>query len=265
MKTEEKKATKKRSRKTSLPQDRVFIEKTKDYSMFNFADENRNLDLKHVQNLVESIKEKNLIQSNPIIVDSKMTILDGQHRFEALKIMDLPIYYKVDDKFEISDISRINTVSKKWDLNDYLKHYVSQKYSEYIELNKFVAEYDVNIYSAIGLLSGRTSQPNAELIKKFKTGTFIVKDYDNAVDILEKRDDFEKYSDKFYTSKTFLNALSKLIKQSNYDHERMLDKIELQPRSFVKCTNVESYLEMFEEIYNYRSKKKEALVQEVMG
>lgn len=234
----------------------VEILRTRNYDMFKLSEENRGVDIRHVQSLVNSIQKKNLLSSYPIIVNSNYEIMDGQHRFKAAEMLEKSIYYRVDDNFEPEHIARINTVNKKWALDAYMKHYVAKSNKEYEQTNVFVTKRGVNIYSAVGLLSGRTAQPNNELINKFKNGEFVVKDYEYAVKVVEMRDDFSEFSDDFYKSKTFLNALSRLAKAPEYNHQKMLKKISEKPRAFKKCNTVSQYLEMLTEIVNYRSKKQ---------
>lgn len=232
------------------------IQKTTDYGRFKFSEENRDLDLKHVQELINSITEKNLLSSNPIIVNSKMEIMDGQHRYEAAKFLETTLYFKEDNNFKPNDIARINTVNRKWQLEDYLKHFRSQGNGEYAALDNFIHQYNVNIYSAIGLLSGRTAQPNNELVSRFKDGKFVVKDYEHAIHVLTIRNDFGNYSTDFYKSKMFLNVVSKLVKDPDYSHQKMIAQIQNQSRAFVKCTTVIQYLEMLTELYNYHVRKE---------
>lgn len=233
------------------------IQKTTEYGRFKFSEENRDLDLKHVQELINSITEKNLLSSNPIIVNSKMEIMDGQHRYEAAKFLETTLYFKEDNNFKPNDIARINTVNRKWQLEDYLKHFRSQGNGEYAAIDNFIHQYNVNIYSAIGLLSGRTAQPNNELVSRFKDGKFVVKDYEHAIHVLTVRNDFGNYSTDFYKSKMFLNVVSKLVKDPEYNHQKMITQIQNQSRAFVKCTTVIQYLEMLTEIYNYRVRKEQ--------
>ncbi|MEK6878376.1 MAG: ParB/Srx family N-terminal domain-containing protein, partial [Nanoarchaeota archaeon] len=72
------------------------IEKTTDYKMFKKLKGNRNIYKPHLNGLIQSIQEENLLQYNPITINSDMEIVDGQHRLEAAKILKLDIYYLVN-------------------------------------------------------------------------------------------------------------------------------------------------------------------------
>ena len=69
------------------------IKVTRDYSLFKKLDGNR--DVKKKNALVKSITEFDLTNYSPIIVTDDFRIVDGQHRFEACKELNLPIYFIV--------------------------------------------------------------------------------------------------------------------------------------------------------------------------
>ncbi len=47
-----------------------------------------------------------------------------------------------------------------------------------------------------------------------------------------------------------------LFKKPQYNHSEMLHKMKLQPTAMVDCANVSQYLDIMEQIYNYRRSKK---------
>jgi hypothetical protein len=57
-------------------------------------------------------------------------------------------------------------------------------------------------------------------------------------------------------TKHFVVAIKKMIDSGNYNHEEMVRKINMQPRSIVRCIDSSQYLQMFEEVYNYKSQNK---------
>ena len=57
-----------------------------------------------------AIKKNNLLRVNPIIVDRKMNVIDGQHRLEACKILKEGIYYMLDDHISQADIAALTTL-----------------------------------------------------------------------------------------------------------------------------------------------------------
>lgn len=67
--------------------------KTKEYHKFSFISTNRDINLSHVKNIMESIVEHGLLEE--ITCNENYEIIDGQHRFKALQKLDLPITAKI--------------------------------------------------------------------------------------------------------------------------------------------------------------------------
>ena len=79
------------------------VYKTNNYDIFKLMPNNRNVNLTHVGRLKLSFKEMYLI--SPIIVNSRMEIIDGQHRLHAAKELNLPIYYIIVDGYAVSVVT----------------------------------------------------------------------------------------------------------------------------------------------------------------
>ena len=83
-----------------------------------------------------------------------MEIIDGQHRFQALKELNWPIMYYVDDAVTGADLITINNTQKNWGMLDYIHYYASLGNVTFKTLEKVVKAYDEFplkvILSAIG-------------------------------------------------------------------------------------------------------------------
>lgn len=77
---------------------------TTDYSLFKILPFNRPLIPKYIQKLVTSIQEKNTLSYNPLLVNKKMEVIDGQRRLKAAEILSLPIFYLVLDEAGLREI-----------------------------------------------------------------------------------------------------------------------------------------------------------------
>ena len=96
------------------------IQKTQDYTLFRRIKGNRNVSQPHVKRLLEAIKnDPKTITYNPIVVNSKMEVIDGQHRLEAIKKVDLPVYYIIVDDLRLETVQKLNSGSKMWSPMDY--------------------------------------------------------------------------------------------------------------------------------------------------
>lgn len=90
------------------------IKRTKFYDMFKFKKENREVNYNKVLSLKSKLLEDGR-QIMPIICNSNMEIIDGQHRFEALKELNWEISYYIDDAITSKDLISINNTQKSWD------------------------------------------------------------------------------------------------------------------------------------------------------
>ena len=64
---------------------------TKKYGVFNISELNRIIKVSNVNVIKNSILAEG--QQKPIVVDDKMFIIDGQHRYTALKELNLPVEF----------------------------------------------------------------------------------------------------------------------------------------------------------------------------
>lgn len=236
------------------------LHKTTDYNIFQFVNSNREVKIKDVTHLANKILEKNLLMSNPINVkhakNGKLDIMEGQHRLSAVKLIHewtgqrLPLYFIVDNNFEVNDIASINSTRKKWAPIDYVEHFIKEGKEDYKILKDFSKRYGISINNAIGLLSGRTSNPNTSLIKQFQTGEFVASDLDHATKVMNMLKDFQKYDIKSFASKTFLSVLSKVVLLVNYDHKLVKEKLADRYRLFRGCVTINDYIETWDKFYN---------------
>jgi len=67
----------------------------------------------------------------------------------------------------------------------------------------------------------------------------------------------KQYFPKGYNKAIFVRAMVKIFsKKSEFDFNQFLHKVELRPGMIHLCGSVELYIEMIEEIYNYKRRDK---------
>lgn len=106
---------------------------TTNYSQFQRLLGNRDVNEKRVQSIVDSIQKYGYI-SNPIIVNEKMEVIDGQGRVEALKRLGLPIEYRVIQGIGIEECWAMNLKPGNWSTMAYAKSYAERGWVDYIRL-----------------------------------------------------------------------------------------------------------------------------------
>jgi len=227
------------------------ILKTSDHDLFTSFTSNREIDEKHVAQLVKSITSRNLLHINPILVDSKMRIIDGQHRLEAARILKTDIYYIVSDDVDRLDISKLNSNQKNWNAMDYINFWTLEGVPEFLKLSKFLNTYpDLKVSVVLTIISSKFTRNTSAT----KEG---VLDVDNinfghqvaqALAVLN-----QKYQHLFIYDSRFPVALGRAMKDDNFSLDTFIKRIDLNPRAFVRCTTTKESYKMIQEIYNYRT------------
>jgi hypothetical protein len=98
------------------------IYRSHDYGQFKFLIKNRAINNPNVTKLVEENRKKFNLHNYPIIVTRRFQIIDGQHRFEASKIIKSPVYYIIDESNlgSAKDIMTVNRAGKNHSIVDKL-------------------------------------------------------------------------------------------------------------------------------------------------
>lgn len=233
------------------------IYRTKEYARFKLIEGNRGINFKSIVRLVNLFsKFGNLMRYFPIVVQEKdgiFYILDGQHRFNTAMQQDEWIYFTIDaeNTLNISSIIGCNTAVSKWTAQDYLDAWISLGVESYKELKGFVQKWQIGVTAAVELLTNVGVLQGRELFKK---GLFRIENLKFAETVMSNCDDFSKY----YSSsrkRYFIRAMGFLVRNPNYDHQRMLYKLERYHNRV--ALNYESdlnmYMEEFNKLYNFNS------------
>ena len=240
---------------------------TTDYDIFNFLTGNRTIDVNNIKKLKESISENGYKKSQPIIVNQDFEIIDGQHRFTACEELKLPIYFTIEreDEDSIKLTQDLNKNQKNWGLIDYIKSYVDRGYQDYINFLRFVEDRNLSVTTAIVLAWGTR---NADIRNKIMQGKIEFTIYEeNRVDeiinrlkeIKEKIPnnlDIEKKLRNAILGENFAAVMVKIMRQDNYDHNRMLKQISTNYRS-IDLRNRNTMGDSLVAIYNKKLKNKE--------
>ena len=245
------------------------IYETNNYSIFSLINGNREIDRAHVAQLKYSIKNYGYLNS-PITVNKKFEIIDGQHRFTAAKELNLPIRYIIQDNYGLNEVQIMNTNGKNWRKSDYLESYCDRGNSNYLKLKKFMNEFpEFGISSAESILTncvgginnrGSVDGDDTNRVKNFQNGNLVISDENlkNGIDIAKKIQMFKPYYDG-YNRRIFVSAMIGIFKNENYNHNQMIQKLNLNSTVLKHCSNVMQYKECIEQIYNYKTREKVSL------
>lgn len=228
------------------------VQQTTEYKIFKMVASNRELDRRHVKKLVTAIREKNMLALNPILVNDKMEVIDGQHRLEAAKTLKTPIFYIVSNEVGHDDISTLNSNKKNWSLMDYINYYTVKKQPGFVDLSKLINEHpNYPVSFLIAIISGDGSKQR----KGIMAGHLVTVGLRDAAELIGYIDDFGTYFDCHNNSR-FLEAILYIYNTGLYDHDVMMNKLSKNPSALVPCANKKQYIKLLQEIYNKGTHEK---------
>ena len=113
---------------------------TKDYSIFKRLIGNRDIPESRISKIVESIQTIGWVH-NPIIVNEKMEVIDGQGRLTALQRLKMPIEYIIAEGAGNKECIYMNMNMVNWKLSDFIKSYAEQGNENYQRLLSLMQRY----------------------------------------------------------------------------------------------------------------------------
>lgn len=227
------------------------INSTTNYDRFNFDPSNRPVDEKHVAELVEAIKAKNLLREYPIVVDEHFKLLDGQHRLRAAQRIGVPIYFIVSKQMTVRDVASANHHQEEWKMENYMHHWCQQGNESYKVLKSFTERYPfISPSICLYILSGAS----AERRKLFNDGRFQVVRLELAEKVAAALIDFQRHTDICRNFK-FINAVTCMVANPKYDHRHMMLKLEYLNARLKQCVTTKESLDMLSGIYNYKTRE----------
>ena len=232
------------------------------YNIFTHLDGNRNLNPHHVVRLKNAMQKKHLF--SPIIINKDYQIIDGQHRFEASKSLNLPVYYIKCPDYGLEEIQILNSNSSNWRKTDYLQGYCDLGLKPYIEFRKFMQDFpDFGVGVCNRILTGSAdskTEQNPEngmtmTVKSFENGKLRIRDIGKAYDCARKILQFKPFYKGYYRI-GFVIAVMHILENDHYKHKEMLAKLALQHGALKDCTTTDNYKIMLENAYNYKRVNK---------
>lgn len=239
------------------------IRVTDSYELFKQLKYNRDLD--HEKQIAASIEGIGLVPI-PIVVNEKMEIVDGQHRFSACKALGLPIYYIVVPGLGIKQCAELNSVSKNWSTNNHVRAYTSPAYEN----------NDSYIYYV--LISEEHPKLNATMLSNlfaplYKVGGRKIRNMIRNGEFKITEAEFEYYSKKAAwmegfvpvrlegDKENFWEAISYLYEIDAVDNKRLKDRVLKNPDELLPVGKVSTCLDRIEAVYNKGSKKNKVYMR----
>jgi hypothetical protein len=245
------------------------VYQTYDLSIFKPIDGNRVVNLQHVRRLASSLKTSGML-CNPIIINEKFEVIDGQHRLQAAKEVGTYVYYIII-KGGLMEVHTLNLNQKNWSKRDFMDGYADMGIEPYIKLRKFVSKNDDFTFTdCVSLCSNSCSALSSSSIAQkfrsnnqsvmniqqvFEEGTWTGKDFQLGQEWANKIRMIKPYFNG-YNKSLFVGTMISLFTNENFDFNEFMHKIRIQPTALVPCATRDQYRTLIEDIYNYRNRNK---------
>lgn len=233
------------------------IQSTTNYEIFKKNKFNRDIIQANLSNIVASIRLHNMLELRPMLVDENMSVIDGQHRLEAAKILCVPIYYQIHKDAKAADILLLNNNQSGWRPAAYLNYHIQHGNENYIKFKAFIEKYNLTISQGVSLLESHRGNRN------FMNGRFIFPETEKVNDSLDKLRKLEVVVDfirrklpsksAFLSSLRFRECLLDFVSLAEYDQEHFLKRLEKKLEWVRSCSSYSSYYIMLKEIYNHHN------------
>lgn len=204
---------------------KVYI--TKDYSIFKRLTGNRDIPESRISKIVESIQTIGWVH-NPIVVNEKMEVIDGQGRLTALQRLGLPIEYVIAEGAGTRECIQMNMNMVNWKLPDFIKSYAEQGNKNYQRLLSLFEKY---VGGNLDIISTAVYRVSKSKYREIKAGILQLtqEQYEKAVNRLEYvQPIIEKINEK-KLSGSFVTLIQTLIYYYDYeevDKERLAESVE---------------------------------------
>lgn len=244
-------------------------QKTNDYNLFSLKNNNRPICKKHVDLLAKKIYEKNHTKDCPILVNKNYEIIDGQHRFEACKKLNLPIYFIMtfeedDDRLMIE----MNVVKKTWVINDYINFYASKGIESYVKIDNLSKKENIPIFEILRCKNWDCGLSFCQL----RDGTFHAKINEEEItekikfhhEILEFINTylFIPSPRNWLTTRKFIKSLYCLYSKEGFDIEILKKGLTKQSNKLSVSATIKEYIFKLTNIYNSATKNAKLSVDQ---
>jgi len=234
----------------------VLIRFTKDYDWFKIPDDWQRELKGRIYEIEGSMKDWGFHPGFPVICRSDGTVVDGQHRLASAKLAGVAIPFIIDDSVSIDAIRKFGYLSKAWDFQDYIHSHSKSGKEDFQWIKTYIEQHKLGVNTMMYALDlGYCAEAKK---REFYSGTLsVTQEQRDFLTLLgESLNDFSKHfagggKDRSHTA-PFAGAVIQLLRDERYDHKRMLSKLEyLEGRLRPRTTKAE-YIELLEEIYNYK-------------
>ncbi len=228
------------------------VHETKEYDEFKFLDSNRQPNTRTIAKLRKSIEENGI--QIPIIVNPERQIVDGQHRFWALRALGYVVPYIVSKTWKNdSHTIEINNTGKKWSAMDYANYAAVNGNLDVEKAIQIAERWEKETHKKLRqttsleiLMEGRT---HAGLLTRLKRMTYKI-DVERGMQVYDSLNEMNKYK---MQASAYSARFVRAIKVMNHDYDDLNEEVLaiMCQENFVRNYNKENdQLDYLTEIYD---------------
>jgi hypothetical protein len=244
-----------------------YLAQTDDYELFELHPQNRDIHPGNFERITKSMKKIGFSPHEAIGVvpgdNGKFVIIRGHHRFMAAMGLGIPIWYIFAEDYGLT-LPEGEKYKKPWDLRDWLLTYVriaaktdnfAEEDAAYLQIYKYKEETGIPLGLTVSLLAGN-SAGSTNKIEAFKDGRFRLGPQKHADDVKRIVMQLKYQKIVFAAQSYFVQALSKALMLDEFSTSQFMQKASSYKFLLEKQPNVDSYLDMIEKVYNWKSRNK---------
>lgn len=227
------------------------VQETRDYDKFEFLSNNRDVNRAHIEALKQAFEDYgNLIKTQPVLVNERMQIIDGQHRYIACMELGAPIHYSMVPGLGIVEARKMNILHRGWNTDDYAKSYAeggNRHYQAYLDLKE---EYGYTHSVMLAFVYG--TRDKRGMFADFREGQMTIAHIPNVRERLDMLKAVEEViGARLAGDMSFASAFLRVTEADGFKLERMLKKLAERRDSLRRFSGIDDNMRQLEDAYNY--------------
>ena len=161
------------------------------------------------------------------------------------------MYYQIVDTLTLDDIPRAAAVQSSWKMKDYIHHHATKGKQQYLLFKSYMDRNNFAPSSTLSILCGDRSKYT---VGKLKSGELrISRDWAVANKFAESIEELGEFI-TFNRQARFLEAYMICFQNKEFDHSKMITKLEYLSSRMRRMTDTYNHLEQLENVYNFNTK-----------
>lgn len=228
---------------------------TKDYDRFKLLEENRVIMKSHVNRLKMAISDNpNIMKAQPILVNEKMEVIDGQHRLQACRELELPVWFDTVEHLTVREARSINVVHRTWSAIDYAESYAKAGNVYYKALVAYKNDNPSISLSIIRFICQGLGNERNNSVYEFRIGDFTInRDSEDIEWFLTKINTIHDINNgDVPVQSAFVRAfVDACDNHDDFEPETFIRNLKANPTMFKRTSTVRDASRMIEDIHNY--------------